>query len=51
MSTSSHAPGHPHQQRPSGPPMSDWAEAIAVGVVVMTAFVVIAGILALLIIL
>jgi hypothetical protein len=49
MTTSPHAPGHP-QQRSSGSPTFDWAEDIAVALVVLTALVIVAGILALLII-
>ena len=52
MSTSQHhVPGHPHQ-RPHEPAMSiaDWAEDIAVGVMLLSAVVVLAVILALLII-
>ena len=51
MSASPHVPGHPHQ-RPHSPSMSvaDWAEDVAVGLALLTAVVVIAGILALLII-
>ncbi|MGH3507547.1 MAG: hypothetical protein ACRDO2_10130 [Nocardioidaceae bacterium] len=49
MSTSPHAPGHPHQ-RPSESSMSDWVEDVAVALAALTAIVVVAGILALLII-
>ena len=51
MPTSPHAPGHPHQH-PSEPSMSlaDWVEDLAVGLGVLIAVVLVAGILALLII-
>jgi len=51
MSTSHHVPAHP-RQRPHEPSTSldDWAEDAAVGLALLTAVVVIAGILALLII-
>ena len=51
MSTPTHISGHPHQ-RPHEPSMSfeDWAEDIAVGLMVVTAVAVIAAVLALLII-
>ena len=49
MAISTHAPGHPHQH-PHEPSMSvaDWADAVAVGVALLSAVVVAAGILALL---
>jgi hypothetical protein len=52
MPVSPDAPGYP-QQHPSGPSSSvdDWTEAIAVGMVMLIAVVIVAGILALLIIL
>ena len=51
MSTQHHDPDHPHQ-RPHEPLMSvaDWAEDVAVGVMLFSAVVVLAVILALLII-
>jgi hypothetical protein len=49
MAISTHAPGRPHQY-PHEPSMSvaDWAEAVAVGVALLSAAVIVAGILALL---
>lgn len=51
MSTSPHAPGHPYQH-PSEPSMSlaDWVEDMAVGLGILVAIALVAGILALLII-
>ena len=51
MSAHHHAPDHPHQ-RPHEPVMSiaDWAEDVAVGVMLFSAVAVLAVILALLII-
>ena len=49
MAISTHAPGQPHQH-PYEPSMSvaDWVEAVAVGVALLSALLVVAGILALL---
>ena len=49
MSTSPHAPGYPRQHS-SEQSATDWIEDIAVGLMVLTAIVIVAGILALLII-
>lgn len=49
MHTSPHAPGYPHQHS-SESSTTDWIEDIAVGLAVLTAVVIVAGILALLII-
>ena len=49
MPTSPHAPGYPRQHA-SESSTTDWTEDIAVGLAVLTAIVIIAGILALLII-
>lgn len=49
MSTSPHAPAHPHQH-PAEQSTTDWTEAIAVGLAALIAIVIVAGILALLII-
>ena len=51
MSTSPHAPGHPYQH-PSEPSMTlaDWVEDVAFGLRVLIAFVLVAGIFALLLI-
>ena len=49
MSTSPHAPGHLHPHR-SAPSTTDWLENVAVALAVLTAIVVVAGTLALLII-
>jgi hypothetical protein len=51
MSTQHHVPDHSHQ-RPHEPVMTvaDWAEDVAVGVMLFVAVAVLAGILALLII-
>jgi hypothetical protein len=52
MPISPDTPGYPHQH-PSEPTMTvaDWTEAVAVGMAVLIAIVIVAGILALLIIL
>ena len=51
MSTSSHGPAYPHQHpHERGTSSTDWAENVAVALASLTAVVVIAGILALLII-
>jgi hypothetical protein len=49
MAISTHAPGHPHQH-PHEPSMSvaDWADAVAVGVALLSVILIVAGILALL---
>ena len=49
MATSPHAPGHPYQHA-SKPSRSDWIEDVAVALAVLTAIVILACILALLII-
>ena len=50
MSTSPHASGHLHQHPSEPPSTTDWVENVAVAFAVLTAIVVVAGILALLII-
>ena len=49
MAISTHAPGRPHQH-PHEPSMSvtDWTEAVAVGVALLSVILIVAGILALL---
>jgi hypothetical protein len=50
MSTSPYASGHLHQHSSEPPSTTDWVENVAVAFEVLTAIVVVAGILALLII-
>lgn len=50
MPTSPHASGHLHQHPAEPPSTTDWVENVAVAFEVLTAIVVVAGILALLII-
>ena len=50
MSISPHASGHLHQHPSEPPSATDWVENVAVAFAVLTAIVVVAGILALLII-
>ena len=50
MSTSPHAPGHPYQHPAEPPTLADWVEDAAVGLGLVIAVVLVAGILALLII-
>ena len=50
MATSPHASGHLHQHPSDPPSTTDWVEAVAVAFEVLSAILVVAGILALLII-
>ena len=50
MSASQHASGHLHRYPSEPPPTTDWVENVAVAFEVLTAIVVVAGILALLLV-